>query len=188
MTFRGIYFVGGASGAGKSRATQHLARLHGVALIELDDLQRSIMSAIPDTDLRAPVMRAMAVCLVQQLTGMRAACIVDGSWIEPERARELQLVSGGYLKPVFCGYSTESVYPRYEHMRQSSVHWLTRETESWALAFLHKQAVDSLIIQQKCRELHMDYIDFSSFANGAAELERNFLCWSEETRSGGARD
>jgi hypothetical protein len=188
MIFHGIYFVGGASGAGKSRATQHLARLHRVALIELDDLQRSIMPAIPDADQRAPVMRAMADLLLQQLIEMRAPCIVDGSWIEANRARELQLVSGGYLKPVFCGYSAESVYARYGDMRQSSVHWLTRETESWALAFLHKQAANSLPLQQKCRELRMDYIDFSSFANGAAELERNFLGWSEETRSGGARD
>jgi hypothetical protein len=173
MTSHGIYFVGGASGAGKSRATQHLARLHRVALIELDDLQRAIMPAIPDADQRAPVMRAIADLLLQQLIEMRASCIVDGSWIEPDRARELQLVSGGYLKPVFCGYSAESVNARYEHMRQSNAHWLTRESEQWALAFLHKQAVNSLTIQQKCRELRMDYIDFSSFANGAAELERN---------------
>ena len=121
-----------ASGAGKSRTTQHLPSLHSVALIELDDLQRSIMLAVRDADQRAAMTRAIADLLVQQLIEVRAACIVDGSWIEPERARELQL---------------------------------------------------ALIIQQKCRELHMDYIDFSSFEDGAAELERNFLRWSEQIRS-----
>jgi predicted kinase len=108
MTFQGIYFVGGASGAGKSRVTQHLARVHSVALIELDDLQRSIMPAIPDADQRAAVTRAMADLLVQQLIEVRAGCIVDGSWIEPERARELQLASRGYFKPLFCGYTAEN--------------------------------------------------------------------------------
>lgn len=77
MTFHGIYFVGGASGAGKSRATQHLARLHSVALIELDDLQRSIMPAIPDADQRAAVTRAMADLLIESFSLSRAgdACV-----------------------------------------------------------------------------------------------------------------
>lgn len=177
MKLEGIYFIGGASGAGKTRGAQQLAQISSLPAIEIDALQRLLIPAIPDTDLRSPVVRALTRVLLEQLIQVRATCIVDGAWLEPEMADRLKQDSNDYFHPVFCGYSSENLEARYQSVRHANEHWLAYMPDDWARAFVQKQVSDSSVVAQKCRELNIDYVDFTDFASGSSQLLENFAAW-----------
>jgi gluconate kinase len=173
---RGIYFVGGASGAGKTSATQQLAKRHGVALIELDDLQRMIMPAVPDGEARIPVMREVTQSLIRQLLAAESFCLIDGAWLEPQAASEL-LAASEALKVVYCGYTHADVDERQRTIRGRGVHWTASLSQEQGREFLTKQVRDSVVLQQHCAALALPYFDFSDFDSGTAALERDFCSW-----------
>lgn len=173
----GVYFVGGASGAGKTTATKKLAGAFGIPVVELDDVQRLLMTALPALEDRIVAMRRISRCLVEQLAQAHACSIVDGAWIEPEEAAELRSRYGRSFHPVYCGYHDPDPSDRLAGLRAEGSHWLAREPQDAARAFMLKQCRDSEKLRSECVRRGMSYCDFTSYAIGSAALGADFKRW-----------
>ena len=184
MAERGIYYIGGASGAGKTTSGKQLAESSGIVLVEIDDLQRLIMPAVPLLEQRVVATRKIARCVVQELLKAQASCLVDGAWVEPSESARLRSRYGGAFHPVYCGYEGEALELRLASMRTRGVHWLTRESSLSAMTFLQKQVANSKAVKKRCAELGISYIDFTDFDRGFAALKTDFLVWLR----GGSQD
>lgn len=176
---RGVYFVGGASGAGKTSSTKSLSEQYGVPVVELDEFQRLIMPAIPQSEPRAVAMRRIAKATLLELLASRSRCIVDGSWVGPDEAAVLRSEYGSLFHPVYCGYHDSDMVVRYAVLKERGLHWLTRESVEVALDFLERQRRHSEDFRESCGRLGISYIDFTSFAAGFQALETDFSRWAK---------
>ena len=173
----GIYFVGGASGAGKTTVTKKLSQKFDIPVVELDDFQRLIMTAVPVLENRITAMRTISRCVIEQLVGARSRTLVDGAWIEPEEAAELRARYGASFHPVYCGYQDQDLSARLTGLRNKGSHWLSREPGEAAAAFMLKQSRDSERLRAECARWGMSYCDFTSYALGSEALGGDFERW-----------
>lgn len=173
----GIYFVGGASGAGKTTATKKLSEKFGIPVLELDDFQRLLMTTLPLLENRIPAMRTISRCVIDHLVAARSPAVVEGAWIEPEEAAELRSRYGAFFHPVYCGYQDQDLSARLRDIRSKGSHWLSRESGETAAAFMLKQCRDSERLRAECARLGMSYCDFTHHALGAEALSCDFERW-----------
>ena len=172
-----VYFVGGASAAGKTTCTKSLALRFHLPVVELDDFQRLIMDAIPSLERRAPATFRIAEAVLRELLSARSHCIVEGSWLEPREADQLRREFGPSFQPVYCGYHDPDLTARSERLKSGGRHWLSQVTPEHRTAFLATQRAHSEVFRRNCEHLGLPYFDFTSFEDGAGQLEQDFRSW-----------
>jgi predicted kinase len=177
-----VYYIGGASAAGKTTASIRLAAAAGVGRVELDDLQRAIMPALPDASRRAIVTRQLARAAVIALLDSDAECIIDGAWLEPAEAEQLRAGYGVRFHPLYCGYREVNIEARLSAIRSAGQHWLASVSQTEAAQFLDKQVTDSETLKQTCRHIGIPYYDFTVYEMGFAALKTDFERWLQNQR------
>lgn len=176
-----IYFIGGASGSGKSWTAADLARTHARHLVELDQLNKTLKAAGLSGKELEEQSKKLAFHVVDMLASRGADCIVEGGWINPDGARQMQDRYGKGFRAVFCGFPGAIAEERYAMFKAAGAsgagarHWLvTDETEARALEFLREQISGSRWYRRTCEELGIPFVDFSDVAQGAERLKRDY--------------
>jgi predicted kinase len=177
-----VYYIGGASAAGKTTASIRLAAAARVGRVELDDLQRAIMPALPDVSRRAVVTRQLARAAVTALLDSDAKCIIDGAWLEPLEAEHLRERYGQRFHPLYCGYRAGNIEARLSAIRSAGEHWLASISQTEAAQFLEKQVIDSETLKQTCEHIGIPYYDFTDPEVGFAALKTDFEQWLQNQR------
>lgn len=171
-----IYYIGGASGAGKSTVASRLAAYYGFEHIELDKIFVSVGQWVEDPDLRSSLTDSQSILVADWLLRLNAGCILEGGWINPAQAQKLIDKYGDRFCPVYCGFKGDSaeLHHRYALTSAHSQHWLIRESRSEAYAWLERQVVGSLWYESECLEFGFPFFDFSDFNAGSSRLESHF--------------
>ena len=177
-----VYYIGGASAAGKTTASIRLAAAAGIARVELDDFQRAMMPALPDVSRRAVVTRQLAQAAVIALLDSDAECIIDGAWLAPSEAEQLRERYGVRFHPLYCGYRAVNIGARLSAIRSAGEHWLASIPQAEAAQFLDKQVTDSETLKQTCEEFGIPYRDFTDHDVGFAALKADFDRWLQNRR------
>lgn len=185
-TLARIYFIGGASGAGKSTIAAKLGERHGIPVVELDAFQRILIPAFDDREALFAAMRNLASGLAIDLLGARSPCLLEGSWIEVAEAARLRTSSANRFHPVYCGFPGAQAEQRLQSIQEAKLHWLNwlaGEDEAAALSFLRKQIQASRRLQVQCRDAAIPFFDLSDQSSGQAELASEFDRWAAEPAS-----
>lgn len=177
-----IYFVGGASGSGKSVATRQMARECTLPRLEVDNIYSAFCGAFGNSEAQK-IITIAAASLVEELVASGASMIVDGGWIWPDKAADLVKVSGGRLTAVYCGYPTATTQGRFELIRSNSGpdpnHWLAGRDSSDAIAWINQQIEGSRSYQEAAKLVGLPFFDFSDVAEGNKQLRAHFRQWLE---------
>ena len=176
-----LYFIGGASAAGKSTVARALATRTGRNSIELDAYYDLLEPLTRNSRALEQATTQVSLEAVRQMLKLGAKGIVEGGWIAPARAWQLHNESAGHFYPVYCGYPQAKAKPRLALIRAQPQHWLADKTDSEALEFLRQQIKDSRWYQQECAKYGLPFFDFSEVASGAAALERDYCAWLQAT-------
>jgi len=169
-----VYYIGGASASGKSTVAKRLSENAGFGLIELDELFNAVKATVDSKETAISVMNNVANVLVRQLLAANICCVVEGSWLLPEAADGITATYPRF-RAVYCAYPHSSARARLELLRSDDKHWLTREDEETALAFLQEQI--SLWYETECNRLNLAFFDFSEIDKGAQMLKEDFVEW-----------
>lgn len=176
-----IYYVGGASAAGKSTITKELALRAALPLVELDKFH-DLLSAV--IRVRKPLIaatRKVALTVVVQLLHAQTGCIIEGGWIKPALAHRLKKNFGSRFCPVYCGYPQADMATRYLAIQARGTHWLKNEPEPEAHAFLATQIKESEAYRQECERFQLEFFDFTDFSEGSHSLRAHFETWLQNT-------
>lgn len=172
-----LYFIGGASAAGKSTITRALAARTGRGSIELDAYYDILEPLTRSSCALEQATTEVSLAVVRQMLKLGADGLIEGGWIAPTQARQLHDESEGRFHPVYCGYPQAKAKPRLALIRAQQQHWLADKPNSEALEFLRQQIKDSRWYQQECAKYALPFFDFSEVASGAAALERDYDAW-----------
>lgn len=169
-----VYFIGGASAAGKSYAAQVVSRDVSLPVIGLDKYYNMLKKAGVSESVLKGSTKTVCFELVGQLIGVGSQCIVEGGWINPREASQLAARTGFY--PVFCGYPNAEPQKRLERIRSNKQdrHWLCGKTCKEALEYLKKQAQASNWYKNECKTYELTFVDFSDFECGLSRLRSHF--------------
>lgn len=175
-----IYFVGGASAAGKSTITKELSVRSSLPLVELDKFHDILIPAIGERELLIETTRKVALEAVELLLNTKAACIIEGGWIKPARAHTLKNNFGSRFCPVYCGYAGADLATRYLAIQANGTHWLNDKPKSEAHAFLTTQIKESAEYRQECARFHLAFFDCTDFSAGSKALCAHFEMWLQK--------
>lgn len=173
----GVFFIGGASGSGKSTVARAIASRLCVPLLQLDDLH-DLLKPPPGSDCDAHVKTTEAVApfLIEQLLKAGANALVEGGWIQPEGAKDLRAKWPRRFTAVYCGYPGVTAHERFTRMCQvNSTHHLLSGNN--VIDALNQQICDSKSYQTRCNNLNFRFVDFSDLAAGRAALNTAVDDW-----------
>jgi gluconate kinase len=184
----GVYFIGGPSITGKSTAAKRLASQFGIDYFELDQI--CFFLANLRLDAKAMYNMTVNICstFVEQLIKNNAVCIVEGSWIAPEKAKALIEQYSDKFFAIYCAYPHADISKRLEFAKKSD-HWLfkrsIRNPIEWhvpgakrdPVAWLNLEIQNSKWYRHECLRLNIPFIDFSDIDTGFARLQENFSEW-----------
>lgn len=179
-----IYFIGGASAAGKSAVTTRLAARDGRTIIELDRFYDLLQATIRDSNALEKATRQIALEVVKQLLASNAYCLIEGGWIAPAQASLLKEATAGRFHPVYCGYPYAKVKKRLALIQRAQQHWLAWEPEKKARAFLRQQIEESAWYRRECEKYHLPFFDFSKVEEGAQALILDYSQWQQSPVNG----
>lgn len=178
-----VYLIGGMSGSGKSYAAKFLAALprEPLSIIELDKFYNAIRDAYVSIgekawDKGSSSAKNCAVQIARDALTADVTCIIEGVWIEPERAAELKREFGDKFHAVFCGYPDDNAENRYsEFKKRKSNHWtIANRTREEALKHFESQIKSSVTLQAQCAEYQLPFANFSVFHQGFGFLYDHF--------------
>jgi hypothetical protein len=173
-----IFYIGGASGSGKSHAARMIREKYRIPVINLDDYY-NIFHPTCNEDISETFMRNVSEHLVEDLIKFQGTGILEGGWIDPNVAIQIRSKFDSKFKPVYAGYINDNAQNRLNFLKSNPGHWLLNEQEDFAISFLNKQISDSGDYMNKCRQGLIDYIDFSDPTSGCNEMllyfEKNIL-------------
>lgn len=175
----GIYFIGGASASGKSYSAEIFAKDSGLPLIQLDHLARPIKQIKNDetTIDTNNLVREVTWEVLQYIFALKSSCIVEGGWLEPDKASVFRARSDGFFYPVFCGYDDSQLENRYQKIKEGQRHWILLEDSDWGKKFLEGQSELSIQREKICIRKKIPYFDFTDFDSGMDKLSDNFRKW-----------
>lgn len=178
-----VYLIGGVSGSGKSYAAKFLADLpeKPLSIIALDNFYNSIRYAYDSIGEKAweKGSRSAKDCVFQIARDALSAdvtCMIEGTWIEPEKAAKLKNEFGEKFHSVFCGYPDDTAEKRLaEFKNRKSKHWtITNRTSEEALKHFESQIKRSKEIQAECEQYDLPFANFSSFHQGFGVVYDHF--------------
>lgn len=175
-----IYFVGGASAAGKSTISKELAVCYSLPLVELDKFHDILIPVIGERELLIETTSEVALAAVELLLKTKAACIIEGGWIKPAQAHMLKNNFCSRFCPVYCGYPGAGVATRYLAIQANGTHWLNDKPRSEAHAFLTTQIKESAEYKQECERFQLAFFDFTDFSAGSKALRAHFEMWLQK--------
>lgn len=175
-----IYFIGGASAAGKSTISKELSLRYALPLVELDTCYDLLSAAIPEREPLIEATRKVALAAVSQLLNAQAACIIEGGWITPAQAHQLKHNFGNRFCPVYCGYAGADLATRYLAIQANGTHWLKDKPKPEAHAFLTTQIKESAAYRQECALFQLEFFDFTDFSAGSKALRAHFETWRQK--------
>jgi 2-phosphoglycerate kinase len=169
-----IYYIGGASASGKSTAARALSEDIRLPVMYLDNCSDALAEIGLSESTHYQAMAEFSSFFVSRLMETNARNIVEGCWIDPDRASAL--METGTFFPVYCGYPTADPEARLEIMSsvKDNFHWLTTKPRDEAIDFLEKQTIYSKWYQEECEKYGITFIDFSDFESGTARLRAHF--------------
>jgi shikimate kinase len=167
-----IFFIGGASGSGKSTAAEALAEELELPLVRLDDYHNMVINPGLNGQWAKELTREICAKVVQNLMDTGARCIIEGGWITVEQAAVWQ--GNPTFFPVFCGYPSTTAKDRFDLIKQGKTHWLNHKTEKDAIEWLEKQISDSCSYKKSCSSNEVTFIEFSCAEAGRKNLIAHF--------------
>jgi shikimate kinase len=174
-----VYYIGGASGSGKSTVAKRLSKNSGLGLIELDAIFNAVEASVESKETAPKVMNNVAGSLIKQLLAARISCIVEGGWLRPEAAKQISL-DCPHFHAVYCAYPNTPPEVRLELLRTDGTHWIAQKNHEDALAALRDQ--NSQWYEEECKRLKLTFFDFSEIDSGAKMLEDDFEAVQKRSR------
>jgi hypothetical protein len=165
-----IIYLGGASGSGKSYSANQVSANYNLNKTELDPYYDNIQTSFT---VKEPAVRlTQTVCdkyLCDMLT-MEATGIIEGGWIKPSIASQLQRRFKDTFIPIYFGYSNDSPQNRLNFIKNKGRHWLRNKPTNEALAFIANQITESKQYEKECSQLGLKYFDFSNSIDGNIQM------------------
>jgi hypothetical protein len=181
-----LYFVGGASRAGKSSLARKLLMQHYIPYFSVDMLMMGFVQGMPEFRLdpdapevvRAeqlwPLLKQIAVSILEE-EHTHPTYLLEGDELLPRHVSELAQGYPGKVRACFMGYTNISPEEKLQAVRRREADWMQSYTDEQVLAFLAGAVDFSHYLRQECTTYSLPYIDASADMCQAIETACNSL-------------
>jgi 2-phosphoglycerate kinase len=181
-----IYFIAGASRAGKTYMAKVLMAKLGIPLLELDYLKMGFANGLPDYGIH-PLQdeETLADLLWPYLAGMIKAIvengddyIVEGCYVLPRHADEARTQHPGQIRACFLGYADKRPVDKLSEVRLhggGADDNLRDRSDAEALADIERFVSFSRYLQSECSRLGFPYFEVRNRDEAVEAATRELL-------------
>lgn len=183
---RMLYFLGGASRAGKSKLARRLLIERQLPYLSLDILLMGIANGVPsyghNPDESAlvrgeqmwPLIRAMGVNILETDVDY----VLEGDILLPRHVTELKQAHGEVVKACFIGYTEVPVKQKLDDIRTKGGEandWLQGSPDEYVRDLVERNTVFSVYLRDECARYGLRYFDGSHDFLGALDAAFGYL-------------
>lgn len=172
MDKKRIFYIGGASGSGKTFSTRKLSNEYSVSTCRLDNFYDKECGRGKSKQEAEKATRSKCQRYIESQLNKGEEGIIEGGWIEPHVAATIKEKFPDTFFPVYAGYANDDPESRLKKIKQGGTHWLCLDESP--IAFIKKQILDSQWYEEECEKYKIMYIDYSQPEIGNGRLKEYF--------------
>jgi hypothetical protein len=181
-----LYFIGGASRAGKTLMAQRILAERRLAYLSLDCLVMGFTNGVPHYGIHDKLMPDE---IAERLWPfLRATCesmlwcdldyVIEGEAILPALLRDLSDEHPGRLRACFVGFADIGIDEKLRQLRAHSderTDWLARESDAYVRDHVANMVAFSRRLREDCAQHGLRYFETSADFTAATDAARRHL-------------
>ena len=181
-----LYFVGGASRAGKTTIAREILGRHRLPYVSLDWLMMGFNDGIPEYGIHhllfpdeiAERMWPFLKAMCESMLNAGVELVIEGEAILPELISELVEAHPTDIRICFVGYADIDVDEKFHEIRAHSdgqADWLADKSDDYVRDHIRNMIAFSRRIRADCNRRQLPYFETSTDFTAAMEAARNSL-------------
>ncbi len=165
-----IYLIGGASRAGKTRIAKRLMSMTDIPIVELDYLKMGLHYGLPeygvhpldDEETIGKLLWPIVAGMIRPMTENGDDYIIEGTYILPDYAVQMQDMYGPLVRSCFLGYAEMEPQTKLAELKQyggGADDSLGAYDDTETLADIEHFVWFSQFLRAECKRLGLSYIE-----------------------------